>query len=49
MVLRGFQKDLGGFWRISGGSGGGESVAVGGNSGPLRKVCSMEGRIYVGK
>ena len=49
MVLSGFQRDLKGFWRISGGSGGGEATAARGNSGPLRKVCSMSKEENVGK
>ena len=49
MVLGGFQKDLEGFWRISGGSGGDEAVAAGGNSGPLRKVYPVGKEVNVGK
>ena len=48
MVLGGFQKDLEGFRRISGGSGGGGSRGSR-ISGPLRKVGSVGKEVSVGK
>ena len=49
VVLGGFQKDLEGFGRISGGSGERSPLSGPRISGPLRKVCSMSKEVSVGK
>ena len=49
VVLGGFQRDLRGFGRISGGSGEGPPLSRAPDSGPLRKVCSMSKEVTAGK
>ena len=49
MVLGGFHRDLKGFWKISGGSGGGEALASGGFPAPLGKEVNVGKEVEEGR